>query len=219
MAIDFGKVKFDESNPDPRCACVLLLDTSGSMGGSPIDELNIGLQEFKKELCDDGLAKKRVEVAIITFGGSVNVACDFTTAEQFAPPILHASGGTPMGSALNLALDKIEERKAVYKKNGVYYRPWIFLVTDGLPDDVADFDKAAERAHEYSRKKVAIFAVGVEGADMAILSKVSTREPVNLKGLKFKEMFVWLSASLSAVSQSQPGDDVPLQTPATWGKV
>lgn len=221
MAIDFGKVKFDESNPEPRCACVLLLDTSESMSGPPILELNSGLQEFKKALCDDGLAKKRVEVAIITFGGSVNVACDFTTAEQFSPPTLHTSGDTPMGSALNLALDKIEERKGVYKKSGVaYYRPWIFLVTDGYPNGNDGFDKAAERSRNHeSNGKVAIFAVGVGGADTVVLSKVSTREPVKLNGLNFMEMFVWLSRSLQRVSHSRPGDEVPLQSPATWTKV
>ena len=45
-------------NPEPRCACLLLLDTSGSMGGAPIRELNAGLQAFKEELSQDALAMK-----------------------------------------------------------------------------------------------------------------------------------------------------------------
>src|ERR1022692_2452903 len=55
-------------NPDPRCACVLLLDTSGSMSGSPIDALNQGLQTFQSDIQEDALAKRRVEIAIVTFG-------------------------------------------------------------------------------------------------------------------------------------------------------
>jgi hypothetical protein len=35
-------------NADPRCACVLLLDTSGSMDGAPIKALNEGLKAFER---------------------------------------------------------------------------------------------------------------------------------------------------------------------------
>ena len=61
-----GQVTFAE-NPEPRCPCLLLLDTSGSMAGQPITELNDGLREFYAELQGDSLAIKRVEVALISF--------------------------------------------------------------------------------------------------------------------------------------------------------
>jgi uncharacterized protein YegL len=57
-------------NPEQRTACVLLLDVSGSMSGQPIGELNAGLQTYKNALVGDALAAKRVEVAIVTFGGA-----------------------------------------------------------------------------------------------------------------------------------------------------
>jgi uncharacterized protein YegL len=81
-------------NPEPRCACLLLLDTSGSMGGAPIRELNAGLQAFKEELSQDALAMKRVEIAIVTFG-PVRVQSDFQTVDSWQPPHLTASGDTP----------------------------------------------------------------------------------------------------------------------------
>ena len=56
------------ANPEPRCPCLLLLDTSGSMHGRPIEELNAGLRVFKEELASDAMAMQRVEVALITFG-------------------------------------------------------------------------------------------------------------------------------------------------------
>ena len=59
-------VEFAE-NPEPRCPCVLLLDTSSSMQGLPIDALNQGLRTFKDELMKDPLASRRVEVAVVTF--------------------------------------------------------------------------------------------------------------------------------------------------------
>ena len=53
-------------NPEQRCPCILLLDVSGSMGGAPINALNDGLRIFKDELNQDSLAKKRVDIAIVT---------------------------------------------------------------------------------------------------------------------------------------------------------
>ena len=78
------------SNPDPRCACVLLLDTSYSMSGPPIDSLNDGLKAFQQDLQEDALARRRVEIAIVTFGkGGYQTLQDFTSAGQFAAPTLH----------------------------------------------------------------------------------------------------------------------------------
>jgi len=107
-----------------KCPCILLLDVSSSMSGTPINELNEGLAAFQQMLQQDDLASVRVEVAIISFGSSVSVEQDFITANQFQAPILSPSGTTPMGQAINLALNMIHERKEIYKQNGVpYYRP------------------------------------------------------------------------------------------------
>src|SRR5436309_3377381 len=86
-------------NPEPRCACLLLLDTSGSMGGAPIRELNAGLQALREELSQDSLAMKRVEIAVVTFG-PVKVESEFQTVDVWQPPHLTASGATPMGEAI-----------------------------------------------------------------------------------------------------------------------
>ncbi|WGZ94765.1 MAG: VWA domain-containing protein [Candidatus Thiothrix putei] len=219
MAIDFDKVQFDVGNPEPRCPCVLLLDTSGSMDGQPMHELNTGLQALREALLKDELAMLRIELAIVTFGSSAELIQDFVSADQFIPPVLSAEGYTPMGIAINLALDQLDDRKRVYKANGVsYYRPWVFLITDGAPSD--HWKGAAQRVKEAERdKKVAFFSVGVQGADMAVLGQISIREPIQLKGLNFRDMFVWLSASLSSVSRSSPGDTVALPSPQGWGEV
>jgi uncharacterized protein YegL len=209
------------NNPEPRCPCILLLDTSGSMSeGNRIGSLNTGLKSFRDSLMADNLASLRVEVAIITFGSEVKSVQDFTTVNHFNPPNLVASGSTPMGAAINLALDKLQGRKKEYKKNGVaYYRPWIFLITDGEPTD--DCQAAAKRMQEASdRKSVTFFAVGVEDANMQMLKQISPKQraPLKLKGLKFGDMFEWLSTSLTSTSHSSVGDTVPLQSPLGWGE-
>jgi uncharacterized protein YegL len=206
-------------NPEPRLPCVLLLDVSGSMAGKPIAELNEGLRLYKNELVADALAAKRVEVAVVTFGGEVKVACEFTTTENFQPPHLSATGNTPMGAALRTGLDLIGQRKAAYRDNGIpYFRPWVFLITDGVPTD--EWRDAAQRVQDGEEHRAfAFFAVGVEGADFGVLKQIGSREPLKLKGLRFRDLFQWLSNSQRSVSHSTPGDQdkVPLPNPAAPG--
>jgi uncharacterized protein YegL len=210
-ATSFSAAEFAE-NPEQRCACLLLLDTSSSMKGDPIHELNAGLVAFKDELAADSLALKRVEVAVVGFG-PVKVHQPFTTAADFYPPELQASGDTPMGSAIELGIDLLQQRKEEYKANGIsYYRPWIFLITDGAPTDEWDIAINLIREGEEA-KRFMFFAVGVEGANMEVLDRLSVREPLRLAGLRFRELFQWLSSSLSQVSASTPGDAVPLPNP------
>jgi uncharacterized protein YegL len=208
-------VEFDPSNPDPRCACLLVLDSSFSMRGEPIKQLNLGLQTFQSELQKDAVAQSRVEIAIITFG-PVTVATDFTPARDFVAPTLKAKGNTPMGAALDHAIDMLAQRKQLYRTNGVpYYRPWIFLISDGAPTDA--WKTVAKRIKtEEQKQSLSVFAVGVAGADMATLAELSVRKPLPLQGYSFREMFMWLSNSLVSVSQSQPGQQVQLAPPASW---
>jgi uncharacterized protein YegL len=243
----FGDVGL-ASNPEPRCPCVLLLDVSGSMGEvvanagqdtgqtvqqdgktyrvvsggtTRIDLLNEGLRAYHADLMGDSLAAQRVEVSVIAFGGSVQTVVPFVTAHEFTPPTLEANGETPMGEAILRAIEAITERKGRYKQNGLhYYRPWIFLVTDGEPTD--DWRPAAAKVREGEKNKAfAFFAVGVEGANCDVLKQISVRKPLPLKGYSFREMFVWLSQSQRSVSHSNPGqeDQVKLTSPAGWASL
>jgi len=214
-------VEFAE-NPEPRCPCVLLLDTSGSMNGARIDALNQGLRTFQEDLVKNDLAKKRVEIAIVSFNNDIKVVQTFVTADQFEAPMLTAQGLTHTGSAIQKALDMIADRKTQYRNNGVtYYRPWVFLITDGEPQGEPNdiVEQAAQRIKEdEANKRIAFFAVGVEGANMARLSQIVVRTPIQLKGLNFQEMFIWLSTSMQRVSQSKPDEQVALPPPG-WGVV
>jgi len=199
-------------NPEPRCPCLLLLDVSGSMAGEPIRELNEGLKAFRDDLLADELAAKRVEIACVTFG-PVNVTTSFEPASMFQPPWLHAQGDTPMGAAITKSVELVRERKETYRANGiVFYRPWIFLITDGAPTD-AWSDAVARVKDGESAKAFAFFAVGVQNANMEILKQIAVREPLMLQGLRFRSLFQWLSNSMKSVSRSTPGDEVPLKNP------
>jgi len=212
-----GAVTFAE-NPEPRCPCLLLLDTSGSMAGEAIAELNAGIKSFYNELQGDSLAIKRVEVALMTFG-PVRVISEFNTAECFFDPQLEAVGDTPIGEAIRKGIELIRARKEQYRANGIsFYRPWIFLITDGAPTD--EWQSAASLVREGEASKAfAFFTIGVNKADMKVLKQISVREPVKLQGLKFREFFQWLSNSMKSASRSNPGDRIQLAPPLGWSEI
>ncbi len=208
------EIQFAE-NPEPRCPCVLVVDVSSSMYGEPMDQLNNGIATFARELKADRLASLRTEVAIVTFGSGAELVQDFVTADRFEPPTLVALGETMISWGINLALDKIEERKQMYRDNGIdYYRPWLFLITDGGPTEEQEVVNAASEnlKRAESEKRVAAFSVGVGLANMEILAQMSPRRPLMLKGLEFSSMFVWLSQSMSRVSASRTDDEITLDT-------
>lgn len=219
----FDIVPVIEDPEEHRCACLLLLDTSSSMMSEDrIGHLNRGLKILTQALNDDTLARKRVEVAVITFGGDVNVQAEFTAARDFRPPLLSAGGGTPMGQAITEGIAMLNGRTRAYRENGVlHFRPWIMLITDGEPTDtdhyswtqVSSLVKSGETAKEFM-----FFPIGVKGADFKALGQLSSMTPLELEGVKFRELFQWLSGALSRVSGSRPGDGVDLP-PVGWGRI
>ena len=184
------------------------------MDGEPIDALNAGVETFRNELVKDPIASRRVEIAVVTFDSDIKVVQPFVTANKFHPPTLTAQGFTCMGSAIHTALDLIDERKKLYKANGItYYRPWVLMMTDGEPHGEAEaiVEEAAERIKaEEEAHRVSFFAVGVQNASMERLSRIVVRKPLKLSGLNFQEMFMWLSTSMQRVSRSQVDEQLPL---------
>jgi uncharacterized protein YegL len=200
------------SNPTARVPVCLCLDTSGSMTGAPIKELNEGVRTFIDELKKDEVAKYSAEVCVVTFGDFPKTELDFASLMSQNIPVLEAHGNTPMGKGVELALDLLDKRKREYAEAGVdYYQPWLVLMTDGVPTD--SIDGAVKRTLELlDNRKLTIFPIAIgNSADMTVLKMFSpARTPLRLNGLNFSDFFSWLSKSVSRVSQSIPGQEVPL---------
>jgi uncharacterized protein YegL len=183
------------------------------------DELNDGILAYRDDVLAEDRSATSVEIAVVTFGGRVETVCDFTLAKSFQPPQFTECGGdTPMGAAITQGLTMLRRRKDLYKSLGLgYYRPWMFLITDGEPTD--SWQGAAEQVRQKeATKEVVFFAVAVEGANLEVLRRIAVRPPVKLKEHRWREMFLWLSATHKAVSRSTPGESVPLP-PVGWGSV
>ncbi|MBQ8756250.1 MAG: VWA domain-containing protein [Lentisphaeria bacterium] len=207
----YDDVSLDMMNPAPRCPVVMLLDTSGSMGGAPINELNAGLRQFIRETADDEAADMSVELEVITFDSKVNVAMPFTPIADVerTPAPLIASGQTHMGEALKVAKRDLQQRRELYRKNGISsYRPWVILMTDGGPND--DWEVAAREMRELGEKGK-IQYIGIEignAADHNTMCRIlpANSSPVRLQYLNFKIFFRWLTDSLRSVSSSAVSD-------------
>lgn len=200
---------------EPHLACVLLLDTSASMSGKPIANLSRAINSFKENTAKDELARKRVDVAIITFDDSPILVQDFTPISQMSSVDLATGGCTSMGKAINFAIDKVKERNRFYANMGTpCFKPWIFMISDGAPTD--SIDTAVERIREEEAKgahgKLKFWALGVPGYDKATLCKL-TKRVMALDDIDFSGMFDWLSKSMVTISVSRVGEKVNLDAP------
>ena len=191
---------------EKHVACVFLLDTSGSMmQGGAIDQLNAGLRAFKEQTMNsmDSRAKACIDVAIVSFNNTVTVVQGFTPVEDMDPRPLQAFGQTHMGAALEEGMDLITKQKKRYGSAGTpYFRPWIFCITDGAPND--DYRDAAERLKWMEEnKKVVAYCVGVDNFNPEIMRQIF--RPENIFGLRdcdFTGLFKFVSSSLAAVRAS-----------------
>ncbi len=203
-------------------ACVFLLDTSGSMSSNDaIGKLNAGLRTFKEQTMNDTSfdehTKACIDVALVSFGPEVVVQQEFTPVSSMIPPTLVANGGTPMGAAIDKALNMITEQKARYNELGTpYFRPWIFCITDGGPND--SFASAAQRLKEMEdATKVLGYCVGVANFDRHTMASIFNPERIyELDNLNFPALFKFVSSSLSTVRNSDPsgGRSVAVEAPS-----
>ena len=209
------------TNTSSRIPVCLCLDVSGSMYDC-IGELEDGVNAFYDAVRKHDAAKDSCEIAVVTFGSTVQVLEDYSTVDRKSPLKLTANGGTPMAEGAEKALEILEARKNEYKANGVdYYQPWLVIITDGKPGDMEDIPAAQDRTRKLvEAKRLTLFPIAV-GSDenpdkfravMDVLNGFGSKRAKHLKDLKFNEFFEWLGKSMSAVSASQVGDKVKLDT-------
>ena len=199
MEIDFG------SEDIRRMPVYLLLDTSGSMNGAPIQAVEQGVQLLHSSLLNQPQAVELAYLSVITFASRAKQLTPLTPLLEFTPPSLSAAGGTALGGALQAlsqALDDEIIANTAERKGD--YKPLVFLLTDGEPTD--RWRPAVDALKARNEKKVGnIIALGCgEAVNTDILRQITNHvllitdvTPDNLRAF-----FKWVSASVTTASQS-----------------
>ena len=224
----------DAENYRQRVPCVIIMDCSGSMDGAPIESLNRGLKKFEEELKADEKALRSARIMLIRVGGfkgdvdEVQIKIPFQDATGFTAPTEIASGTTPLGEAVLLALKKIEEEKAYLRTQGLsYHRPWLFVLSDGKPSDEAVWSEAcreAFHAQDKNVKKASVFAIAIDSGHpneleqcIAELQKLTPRKVKVMDSVKFTDFFVWLSNSMATASDTT-AEDPAMAPDLSWSR-
>ena len=183
-----------------RLPVYLLLDTSGSMYGEPIEAVKNGVQVLLSTLRQDPYALETAYLGIITFDSSAKEVAPLTELSAFQMPDLQASGCTAPGEALSLLTKKADQEvtKTTPEKKGDW-KPLVFIMTDGEPTD--DLNKGLADFKKGKWGMVVACAAGA-GANTDTLKKI-TENVVSLDtadSSKIKAFFKWVSASVSSGS-------------------
>jgi uncharacterized protein YegL len=205
------------NNTNQRTLCVLIIDASGSMFGSPMDALNQGLIQIQTDLQADTVARARVRILVIRAGDRdrVDVVHDWADAVDFQAPHIEANGTAPLGSALKLALTRIEQARQAMRRMGVKHtRPLVYMITGDKPSDEDAWAAAAARCKSaIQSKKVQLIAVGTSD-DVSFEALKETGGTVfKLNGLNFKELFQFIGAGVASASRAASGQNPHVSIP------
>jgi uncharacterized protein YegL len=185
-----------------RLPVYLLLDTSGSMYGEPIEAVKNGVQTLISTLRSDPYALETAYISIITFNSSAQQITPLTELAAFQQPNVEASGCTVLGEALNLLSQKIDSeiKKSTTTQKGDW-KPLVFIMTDGAPTD-----NIANGLAEFKKRKcgMVVACAAGQGANTNVLKQI-TENVVSLDtadSTTIKAFFKWVSASISTSSKS-----------------
>ena len=194
---------------EPHLACCLLVDVSASMDEEgKIDQLNEALRRFRDQVCEDPMSAKRVEVSVISFGSDVRVETPYVNVARFNPPELSAGGMTSMGKGIRYALESVHARCHEYHAMGIEcYKPFIMMITDGLPTDDVSGIRALidDRENSGSYGHLRFHAFAVEGADTNLLYSLTDRV-MAVQNNNFGSAFNWASKTMQTISHSHISD-------------
>ena len=201
-----------------RLPVYLLLDCSGSMVGEPIEAVKQGVKALLSELRGDPQALETAYLSVITFDSSARQIIPLTELMLFKEPDIQAEGATALGGALNVLIDciKTEVHKSTETQKGDW-RPLVFILTDGSPTDIEEFNKAAKLLTTVKTANIIACAAG-SSANTSYLKQI-TENVLMMNTLSAGDMaqfFAWVSGSIKMSSKSidaAPGAAIELPPP------
>lgn len=183
-----------------RLPVYLLLDTSGSMSGEPIEAVKNGVQMMLHSLRQNPQAIETAYVSIITFDSEAKQIVPLTDLASFQMVDIKAQSTTSLGAALGLLADKMELEitKTTTDQKGDW-KPLTFIMTDGVPTD--DWQAGFNKLKVVNKGLIVGCAAG-QGADDSILKQItgSVVRLDNADSESISKFFQWVTASISTTS-------------------
>lgn len=202
MAFDPSKYTVAKARPLP---VILLLDRSGSMSGEKISTLNSAVNDMIQSFKTAGQGEVEINLGIISFGdGGANYDLQLQPVAGISNMSLQANGGTPMGMALRMAKDLIEDKEIIPSKG---YRPAVVLVSDGEPND--DWEQPMNNfigGGRSSKCERFAMAIGTSQEDPVLnkfLSGTENKVFLASDASKIRDFFKFVTMSVSVRSRSQ----------------
>ena len=157
-----------------KCCVALVLDTSGSMDGQRISQLNQGIQAFFDEINNDTFnLGQKIEIGVITFGGKVERICEPKFVDSICLPTFSAGGDRRMVDGIREGINMVNQRKHWYKSTGQrYYRPWVIMISSGAPSDDPDGQfacLAADILDGMEKMHFHFLSIGAENSSRAVV--------------------------------------------------
>lgn len=198
----------------------LLLDTSGSMKGEPVEAMRSGVQSLIASLRQDPYALESVEISVITFDREATLLVPLTPLEQFILPEIRTpdSGPTHLGEALMMLQQRIRLEVVPHSANQKGdWKPLLFVLTDGSPSDLQTYRQACEEIKGLSLGGIVACAAGPKAKEeplKALTSQVYRLDTMDSHA--FQQFFKWVSASVMTDNRSAgivSSSEVPLPPP------